>query len=83
MSETPARSHARVEAPNNPNHRALNQLDSDGEGRYFPALSVSAPSALSALPDTTDTPTDTPESLSQAGTDTTDTTDTDCLEVLR
>lgn len=30
------------------------QLDSDGQGRYFPALSVSAPSALSVLTDTTD-----------------------------
>lgn len=31
------------------------QLDSDGQGRYFPALSLSAPSALSVLTDTTDT----------------------------
>jgi hypothetical protein len=30
------------------------QLDSDGQGHYFPALSVSAPSSLSALTDTTD-----------------------------
>ncbi len=30
------------------------QLDSDGQGRYFPALSVSAPSALSAVADSTD-----------------------------
>jgi RecA-family ATPase len=38
---------------------AADQLDSDGQGRYIPSLSVSAPSALSALPrliaDTTDT----------------------------
>jgi RecA-family ATPase len=34
---------------------ADDQLDSDGQGRYFPALSVSAPSALSALTDTADT----------------------------
>ena len=30
------------------------QLDSDGQGRYFPSLSVSAPSAMSARTDTTD-----------------------------
>ena len=34
---------------------ADDQLDSDGQGTYFPALSVSAPSSLSALTDRADT----------------------------
>ena len=52
-----------------------NQLDTDGEGRYFPPLSLSQPSPMSLTRDEGDTPSDGRTPALTCGSDTSDSSD--------